>query len=87
MELKDGRGETVDSAHAEPRGETAGAVLHFDAPGLYTVAVRFLPATGETVATESLQVSANVLPRSLAVICAHPDDEFLHPAAIRAAVW
>jgi LmbE family N-acetylglucosaminyl deacetylase len=50
------------------------------------VVAQVMTRSGRLREAGSLEVTANILPRSLAVICAHPDDEFLHPAIIRAAV-
>ncbi len=55
-------------------------------PGLYQVLVQLLDSDWEVYETGVLEVSANKLPSSIAVICPHPDDEFLHQASIRAAV-
>ncbi len=82
LRLLTASGELIDSAEAHD----GRAVLHFGGPGLYTLMARLHSADGGVERTESVEVSANVLPRSLAIVCAHPDDEFLHPAAIRAAV-
>jgi LmbE family N-acetylglucosaminyl deacetylase len=85
VELVSKDGHVVSRAQAHPDRERARAVLQFGAPGLYMLNAHFIAPGGEHLRTESLQVSANELPRSLAIVCAHPDDEFLHPAAIRAA--
>ncbi len=82
LELRSESGELVDASEAYG----SRAVLRFGAPGIYTLTAREVSIDGRGERAESLEVSANVLPRSLAIVCAHPDDEFLHPAAIRTAV-
>lgn len=86
VELHTQSGELIDRTEADTASDTAHAVLRFGAPGLYTLTAQFANSEGDPLTVQSIQVSANTLPCSLAVICAHPDDEFLHPAAIRAAV-
>ncbi|HEX4167022.1 MAG TPA: PIG-L family deacetylase [Bryobacteraceae bacterium] len=86
LELRSESGELIDSGEAYRHASSSRAVLHFAKPGLYTLTARSQDTYGKDQRTESVQVSANELPRSLAIVCAHPDDEFLHPAAIRAAV-
>ena len=86
VELRSKEGAFVDEAQAHRHQDRFRAVLRFGNPGLYTLRAHLLAPGGEPIRTESIQVSANDLPRSLAIVCAHPDDEFLHPAAIRAAV-
>ncbi|HLH04568.1 MAG TPA: PIG-L family deacetylase [Bryobacteraceae bacterium] len=86
LELRSKEGAFVDEAQAHRHQDRLRAVLRFAQPGLYTLRAHFLAPGGDPLRTESIQVSANDLPHSIAVVCAHPDDEFLHPAAIRAAV-
>ena len=80
------RAKLVDRAEARREGDSLRAGVRFGPPGLYSVAAQVTTRSGRLREAGRLEVSANVLPRSLAVICAHPDDEFLHPAVIRAAV-
>jgi LmbE family N-acetylglucosaminyl deacetylase len=80
IELRSSDGELLD------RTDNANPVLRFRSPGLHTLRAKRMDVNGQVLETECLQVSANLIPRSLAILCAHPDDEFLHPAAIRAAV-
>jgi len=86
LELRNARGELVDQAEARREGDYLRAGLRFGPPGLYSVLAQVTTRNGRLREAGRLEVAANVLPRSLAVICAHPDDEFLHPAIIRAAV-
>ncbi|MFL6464897.1 MAG: PIG-L family deacetylase [Bryobacteraceae bacterium] len=86
VELRSEAGAFVDSTTASLDGRTGRALLRFGTPGLYRITVASLQENGQVQASESVQVSANILPKSLVIIGAHPDDEFLHPAAIRAAV-
>jgi LmbE family N-acetylglucosaminyl deacetylase len=86
LELRNSDGELVDRAVARRDGAYLHAGLRFGPPGLYHVLAHVTTRNGRLREAGRLEVAANDLPRSLAVICAHPDDEFLHPAAIRAAV-
>ena len=86
LELRNAKGELVDQAEARREGDYLRAGLRFGLPGLYTVIAQVTTRKGNLREVGRLEVAANLLPRSLAVVCAHPDDEFLHPAIIRAAV-
>jgi LmbE family N-acetylglucosaminyl deacetylase len=86
LELRNAKGELVDQADARREAAYLSAGLRFGPPGLYTVVAQVTTRHGRLREAGRLEVAANVLPRSLAVVCAHPDDEFLHPAVIRAAV-
>jgi LmbE family N-acetylglucosaminyl deacetylase len=86
LELRNAKGELVDQTEARRDGAYLRAGLRFGPPGLYSVVAQMTTRHGRLREVGRLEVAANVLPRSLAVICAHPDDEFLHPAVIRAAV-
>lgn len=86
LELRNAKGELVDESEARREGDYLRAGLRFGLPGLYTVVAQVTTRNGRLRETGRLEVAANHLPSSLAVICAHPDDEFLHPAIIRAAV-
>lgn len=86
LELRNANGELVDQAEARREGDSLRAGLRFGLPGLYTVVAQVTTRNGRLREAGRLEVAANLLPRSLAVICAHPDDEFLHPAIVRAAV-
>ncbi len=85
FDLRNAEGELVDQARAERDGAYLRAGVRFGPPGVYRVVARVATRNGGVRELGSIEVAANVLPRSLAVICAHPDDEFLHPAVIRAA--
>lgn len=86
VELRLETGDPVDKATVFLQNKTGRVLLRFGDPGLYRITFRALQENGQTHVSESTQVSANILPKSLVIIGAHPDDEFLHPAAIRAAV-
>jgi LmbE family N-acetylglucosaminyl deacetylase len=86
VELRRETGEFLQRATVTLHTPESRAFLRFGAPGLYRITVRPLRGDGQILDSESVQVSANILPKSLVIIGAHPDDEFLHPAAIRAAV-
>ncbi len=86
FELRNAQGELVDQAEAQREGAYLRAGLRFGPAGLYRIIAQNTSLNGRVRQIGSIEAAANVLPRSLAVICAHPDDEFLHPAVIRAAV-
>jgi LmbE family N-acetylglucosaminyl deacetylase len=86
LELRNAKGEVVDKAEARREGRYLSAGLRFGPPGLYSVVAQLTTRHGRLREAGRLEVAANVMPRSLALVCAHPDDEFLHPAVIRAAV-
>ncbi|MBV8707892.1 MAG: PIG-L family deacetylase, partial [Acidobacteriaceae bacterium] len=86
VELRLEAGDLVDKATVFLQNKTGRVRLRFGDSGLYRINFRALQGNGQLQVLESVQVSANTLPKSLVIIGAHPDDEFLHPAAIRAAV-
>lgn len=86
VELRLETGDLADKATVFLQNKTGRVLLRFGDPGLYRITFRALQGNGKMQVSESTQVSANILPKSLVIIGAHPDDEFLHPAAIRAAV-
>lgn len=86
LELRTASGEVVARTEAQRNGNHLSAELQFGPPGLYEVVAQLSTPPGRLYEAGRLEVAANVLPRSLAVVCAHPDDEFLHPGIIRAAV-
>jgi len=57
-----------------------------DASGLYRAQVEVSDAQGQVLATNTLELGVNPLPKSVLVFCAHEDDEMVHAGIIRAAV-
>lgn len=86
LELRNAKGELVDRAEARHDDYYLSARLRFGPPGLYNVVAQVITRNERLREAGRLEVTANILPHSLTIICAHPDDEFLHPAVIRAAV-
>ena len=76
VELRSEAGDFVDSTTTSIQNATGRAVLRFGAPGLYRITVRLPQGDGQRRASESVQVSANILPQSLVIIGAHPDHDF-----------
>ena len=54
--------------------------------GIFRAQVEVSDTSGETLATNVLELAANPLPRSILIFCAHQDDEGAHAGIIRAAV-
>ncbi len=54
--------------------------------GVYRAEVRLSESSGTILATNTLGVAVNPLPKSILIFCAHPDDEGAHHGIIRAAV-
>src|SRR5205814_726599 len=54
--------------------------------GIFFAQVEVADASGEVLATNSLEFAANLLPKSILIFCAHQDDEGAHHGIIRAAV-
>lgn len=57
-----------------------------DAAGLYLVKAEVLSATGSVLATETLELGVNPLPKSILIFCAHEDDEGGYSGLTRAAI-
>ncbi len=80
-------GRNIDvSAHSAPQQEETGLVLPADVSGICRVIVEVSDAAGRILATSSLELGVNPLPKSLLIFCAHEDDEGAHYGVIRAAV-
>jgi LmbE family N-acetylglucosaminyl deacetylase len=54
--------------------------------GIFRAQVEVNDTSGDTLATNVLELAANPLPHSILIFCAHPDDEGAHAGMIRAAV-
>ncbi len=54
--------------------------------GLFRAQVEVNDTSGDTLATNGLELAANPLPHSILIFCAHQDDEGAHAGMIRAAV-
>ena len=54
--------------------------------GIFRVQVEVNDPSGESLATNVLELAANPLPHSILIFCAHQDDEGAHAGMIRAAV-
>jgi LmbE family N-acetylglucosaminyl deacetylase len=57
-----------------------------EASGLYLVSVEITAASGEMLATNTLELGVNPLPRSVLVFCAHEDDDGTQMGFMRALV-
>jgi LmbE family N-acetylglucosaminyl deacetylase len=55
-------------------------------PGIYRAVVEASSASGQVLATNSLELGVNALPKSILVFCAHEDDEGGHSGTYRAAI-
>ena len=53
---------------------------------LYRTQVEVSDARGQVLATNTLELGVNPLPKSILIFCAHEDDEMAHAGIIRAAV-
>jgi LmbE family N-acetylglucosaminyl deacetylase len=86
LELRHSSGTLLERRDVEIAGSVIETFLQFPSPGLYELTVSRYDVEGDWPVIANAELAANDLPRALAVICAHPDDEFLHPGVIRAAV-
>jgi LmbE family N-acetylglucosaminyl deacetylase len=79
--------EKIDLApRAAPREQEAKFTLPSDGGGNYRVVVEVRSSSGEALASNSLELGVNPLPKSILIFCAHEDDEMAHAGIIRAAV-
>jgi LmbE family N-acetylglucosaminyl deacetylase len=69
-----------------PLAEETKFALPAGQSGIFRAQVEVDAASGETLATNVLELAANPLPSSILIFCAHPDDEGAHAGIIRAAV-
>ncbi|MGD0127578.1 MAG: PIG-L family deacetylase [Terriglobia bacterium] len=66
--------------------EDATFTLPAGQSGIFRAQVEVNDASGETLATNVLELAANPLPHSILIFCAHQDDEGAHAGMIRAAI-
>ena len=78
-------GVNLDPASAALAEETVLA-LPAGKSGLFRAQVEVNDASGDSLASNDLELGANPLPHSILIFCAHPDDEGAHAGMIRAAV-
>jgi LmbE family N-acetylglucosaminyl deacetylase len=79
--------EKIDLApRASPLAQEAKFTLPSDGGGNFRVVVEVRSSSGEVLASNSLELGANPLPKSILIFCAHEDDEMAHAGIIRAAV-
>ncbi len=80
-------GESVDiPARVGRLEQKAKLTLPSDGAGTYRVVVEVTAPGGQTLASGTLEITANPLPKSILIFCAHEDDEGAHAGIIRAAV-
>ena len=80
-------GESVDvPARVGRLEQKAKLTLPSDGAGTYRIVVEVTAPGGQTLASGSLEIAANPLPKSILIFCAHEDDEGAHAGIIRAAV-
>ena len=73
----------------DPRGAPVArrAEMRFPGePGLYHLEIELRDSAGSVLASKSLELGVNPLPKSILIFCAHADDEGAHAGIIRAAV-
>ena len=79
--------ENVELApQGPPLQEEVTFKLPADTPAVYRVEGDVRLSSGQVLTENSLEVSANHLPKSLMIFCAHEDDEGAHAALLRAAI-
>ncbi|MGC9997532.1 MAG: PIG-L family deacetylase [Terriglobia bacterium] len=78
-------GVSLDPTSAALAEETS-FTLPAGQSGIFRAKVEVNDASGDTLATNVLELAANPLPHSILIFCAHQDDEGAHAGMIRAAV-
>jgi len=82
--------QVAAGVHLDPGASRLAEETRFTLPagqnGIFRVQVEVSDTSGETMATEVLELAANPLPRSILIFCAHPDDEGAYAGIMRAAV-
>lgn len=80
----------AESADIAPGDSAPKRDVEFNLPaepaGLYRAEVEVHDASGRTLATNSLELGVNPLPKSILIFCAHEDDEGGYAGMARAAV-
>jgi LmbE family N-acetylglucosaminyl deacetylase len=80
-------GEKIDLApRASALERETKFALPSDGGGNFRVVVEVRSPSGEALASNSLELGVNPLPKSILIFCAHEDDEMAHAGIIRAAV-
>jgi len=69
-----------------PMSEEAKLALPAGVSGIFRARVEVADASGATLASNTLELGVNPLPKSVLIFCAHQDDEGAHRGIIRAAV-
>ena len=78
-------GVSLDPTSAALAEETS-FTLPAGQSGIFRAQVEVNDTSGDTLATNVLELAANPLPHSILIFCAHQDDEGAHAGMIRAAV-
>ena len=78
-------GVSLDPTSAALAEETS-FTLPAGQSGIFRAKVEVNDASGDTLATNVIELAANPLPHSILIFCAHQDDEGAHAGMIRAAV-
>ncbi len=79
--------EKIDLAPgASPLEQETKFILPSDGGGNFRVVVEVRNPSGQLLASSSLELGVNPLPKSILIFCAHEDDEMAHAGIIRAAV-
>jgi LmbE family N-acetylglucosaminyl deacetylase len=79
-----------EKADLEPGGAPLKEEAKFALPaapsGIYRAQIEISDISGQVLATNSLELGVNPLPKSILIFCAHQDDEGAHSGIIRAAI-
>jgi LmbE family N-acetylglucosaminyl deacetylase len=79
--------EGVDlNPHIAPLKQEAKLSLPENASGLYQGRVQLIDASGQTLASNALELGVNPLPKSVLLFCAHEDDDGTQMGFVRALV-
>lgn len=79
--------EKLDLAsRAAPLEQETKFILPSEGGGNFRVLVEARSPSGQLLASNSLELGVNPLPKSILIFCAHEDDEMAHAGIIRAAV-
>ena len=78
-------GVNIDPASAALAEETS-FILPAGQSGIFRAQVEVNDPSGDTLATNLLELAANPLPHSILIFCAHQDDEGAHAGMIRSAI-
>jgi LmbE family N-acetylglucosaminyl deacetylase len=79
--------EKIDLATgASPLEQETKFILPSDGGGNFRIVVEVRNPSGQLLASSSLELGVNPLPKAILIFCAHEDDEMAHAGIIRAAV-